>query len=238
MIRFDILTLFPGMFVSPLGGSILKKAIERGIIEVHLHDIREHATDKHRMTDDAPYGGGGGMVMKIEPIDLALRSLSLLAEDVPIILLTPQGNPFCNEMAMELSVHQQIVMICGHYEGVDERVREHLVNREISIGDYVLTGGELSAMVLLDAVSRFVPGVLGNSWSAADDSFSGGLLEYPQYTRPADYHGWKVPDVLLSGNHHEIEQWRRRESIMRTKTRRPDILGNDVLTDDDKDLLS
>lgn len=238
MIRFDILTLFPGMFASPLGGSILKKAIERGIIEVHLHDIREHATDKHRMTDDAPYGGGGGMVMKIAPIDLALRSLSLLAEDVPIILLTPQGNPFCNEMARELSVHQQIVMICGHYEGVDERVREHLVNREISIGDYILTGGELSAMVLLDAVSRFVPGVLGNSWSAADDSFSGGLLEYPQYTRPSDYHGWKVPDVLLSGNHHEIEQWRRRESIIRTKTRRPDLLGNDVLTDDDKDLLS
>ncbi len=237
MIRFDILTIFPGMFESPLGCSILKKAIDRGLIEVHLHDIREYATDKHRMTDDAPYGGGGGMVMKIEPIDLALRSVSLLAEDVPVILLTPQGEPFCNEIAKGLSGHEQIVMICGHYEGVDERVTKHLVNQEISIGDYILTGGEISAMVLLDAVSRFVPGVLGNSWSAADDSFSEGLLEYPQYTRPPDYNGWKVPDVLLSGNHREIEEWRRGESIIRTKKRRPDLVGNAVLTDKDKDFL-
>jgi tRNA (guanine37-N1)-methyltransferase len=177
------------------------------------------------------------MVMKIEPIELALRSVSLLADDVPVILLTPQGKPFCNEMAKGLSGNKQIVMICGHYEGVDERVRKHLINQEISIGDYILTGGELSAMVLLDAVSRFVPGVLGNSWSAADDSFSEGLLEYPQYTRPPDYHGWKVPDVLLSGNHREIEEWRRRESIIRTKKRRPDLVGNHVLTDKDKDFL-
>ena len=237
MIRFDILTIFPEMFSSPLGCSILKKAIERGIIEVHLHDIREHATDKHRMTDDAPYGGGGGMVMKIEPIDLALRSVSLLADDVPVILLTPQGVPLCHETARKLSRHQQIVMICGHYEGVDERVREHLVHQEISIGDYILTGGELAAMVLLDAVSRFVPGVLGNSWSAADDSFAAGLLEYPQYTRPPEYHGWKVPDVLLSGNHREIGEWRRRESLIKTIKRRPDMAGDKILTDKDKDFL-
>jgi tRNA (guanine37-N1)-methyltransferase len=237
MIRFDILTLFPGMFVSPLGDSILKKAVDRGIIEVRLYDIRAYATDKHRMTDDAPYGGGGGMVMKIEPIDLALRAVSLIAEDAPVILLTPQGEPFCDEMARELSLRRQIVLICGHYEGVDERVREHLVSREVSIGDYVLTGGELSAMVLLDAVSRFVPGVLGNNWSAADDSFSGGVLEYPQYTRPPDYRGWKVPDILLSGNHREIEQWRRTESVIRTKKRRPDLFGSNISAQKDGDLL-
>ena len=236
MIRFDILTIFPEMFVSPLGCSLLKKAQDRGLIEVRMHDIREHATDKHRMTDDTPYGGGGGMVMKIEPIDLTLGSIPHLVEDVPVILLTPQGDPFCHEMARRLSRHEQIVMICGHYEGVDERVRKYLVNEEISIGDYILTGGELAAMVLLDAVSRFVPGVLGNSGSAADDSFSAGFLEYPQYTRPPDYHGWKVPDVLLSGNHREIEEWRRRESVIRTRKRRPDMIGDDVLTGKDKDL--
>jgi tRNA (guanine37-N1)-methyltransferase len=234
MIRFDILTIFPDMFESPLRCSILKKAIDRGIIEVNLLNIREYAPDRHHMTDDSPYGGGGGMVMKVDPIDRALRAVPLLDADVPIVLLTPQGEPFCNKIAKELADHRQIVMICGHYEGVDERVRRHLANREISIGDYILTGGELSALVLMDAVSRFVPGVLGNTESAAADSFSEGLLEYPHYTRPPEYRGWGVPDVLLSGNHREIEQWRRRESVIRTKKKRPDLIGEAGLTAEDR----
>jgi tRNA (guanine37-N1)-methyltransferase len=238
MIRFDILTVFPEMFASPCGCSLLKKAQDRGLIEIQLHDIRNHAEDKHRMTDDAPYGGGGGMVMKAEPIDRALLSIPMTGEAVPIILLTPQGNRFCQKIAEELAGYPQLVLVCGHYEGVDERVRTQLVNREISIGDYVLTGGELSAMVVVDAVSRLVPGVLGNSDSAGADSFSMGLLEYPHYTRPAEYRGWKVPDVLLSGNHRQIELWRRRESLLRTRKRRPDLLTDTVLTDEEKRWLA
>jgi tRNA (guanine37-N1)-methyltransferase len=234
MIRLDILTLFPEMFESPLRSSIVKKAIDRGVVEVHLHNIRDYAEDRHRMTDDAPYGGGGGMVMKVEPIDRALSAVPLAGDDVPVVLLTPQGAPFNNAMAKELAGHQQIVMVCGRYEGVDERVRQHLINREISIGDYILTGGELSALVVLDAVSRFVPGVLGNSGSASTDSFSDGLLEYPHYTRPPEYRGWKVPDVLLSGNHRDIEQWKRRESVIRTGIKRPDLIAEAPLTDKDR----
>ncbi|MCE5264882.1 MAG: tRNA (guanosine(37)-N1)-methyltransferase TrmD [Deltaproteobacteria bacterium] len=232
--RFDILTVFPEMFASPCGCSLLKKAADAGLIAVHLHDIRRYAEDKHHMTDDAPYGGGGGMVMKVDPIDRALQSVPLIGEDVPIVLMTPQGERFHQKMAEELAGHPQLVLICGHYEGVDERVRVHLVNREISIGDYVLTGGELSAMVIVDAVSRLVPGVLGNCESAPADSFSMGLLEYPHYTRPADYRGWGVPEVLLSGNHREIEAWRRRESLRRTSERRPDLLRDQVLTAEEK----
>ncbi|MBU0651577.1 MAG: tRNA (guanosine(37)-N1)-methyltransferase TrmD [Proteobacteria bacterium] len=235
--RFDILTVFPEMFASPCGCSLLKKAADRGFIAIHLHDIRSHAEDKHHMTDDAPYGGGGGMVMKVEPIDRALQSVPATGEDVPIVLMTPQGEPFCQKMAEELAGHQQIILICGHYEGVDERVRTHLATREISIGDYVLTGGELSAMVIVDAVSRLVPGVLGNCESASSDSFSMGLLEYPHYTRPAAYRGWEVPDVLLSGNHREIEAWRRRESLLRTRKRRPDLLKERALTIEEKKWL-
>lgn len=234
MIRLDILTLFPEMFESPLRSSIVKKAIDRGVVEVHLHNIRDYAEDRHRMTDDAPYGGGGGMVMKVEPIDRALSAVPLMGDDVPIVLLTPQGEPFNNAMAKELAGHQQIVLLCGHYEGVDERVRQHLINREISIGDYILTGGELSALVVLDAVSRFVPGVLGNSASALSDSFADGLLEYPHYTRPPEYRGWKVPDVLLSGNHRDIDEWKRRESVIRTGKKRPDLIAEAVLTDKDR----
>ncbi|MHB8092541.1 MAG: tRNA (guanosine(37)-N1)-methyltransferase TrmD [Syntrophales bacterium] len=234
MIRFDILTIFPEMFESPLQSSILKKAIDRGIIEVNLYDIRAYAEDRHRMTDDSPYGGGGGMVMKVEPIDRALSAVPLLNGDAPVILLTPQGEPLCQKMAKELALQPQLVMVCGHYEGVDERVRRHLVNREISIGDYVLTGGELSALVLLDAVSRFVPGVLGNSESAVTDSFAEGLLEYPHYTRPPEYRGWGVPDVLLSGNHREIEEWRRRQSLIRTRNKRPDLMRKAELTDKER----
>ncbi|MEW6334262.1 MAG: tRNA (guanosine(37)-N1)-methyltransferase TrmD, partial [Thermodesulfobacteriota bacterium] len=233
-----ILTIFPEMFASVLGCSLMKKALDKGAIAVELHDIRSHALDRHRMTDDYPYGGGGGMVMKVEPIDRALRSVPMAAEGVPVILLTPQGERFCQKTAEALAAHPQIVLICGHYEGVDERVRTKLVNREISIGDYILTGGELSAMVVVDAVSRLVPGVLGNSESAGADSFSMGLLEYPHYTRPAEYRGWKVPDVLLSGNHREIEIWRRRESILRTKKRRPDLLAGGALSEQEKQWLA
>ena len=238
MIRFDILTVFPEMFASPCGCSLLKKALDKGVIAIELHDIRGHAQDKHRMTDDAPYGGGGGMVMKVEQIDRALQSVPIATEGVPVILLTPQGERFSQKTAEELAGHRQIVLVCGHYEGVDERVRAKLVNREISIGDYVMTGGELSAMVVVDAVSRLIPGVLGNRDSAGADSFSMGLLEYPHYTRPAEYRGWKVPGVLLSGNHREIEMWRRRESLLRTKKRRPDLLEGKVLTEQEAGWLA
>jgi tRNA (guanine37-N1)-methyltransferase len=238
MIRFDILTVFPEMFVSPCGCSLLKKAADRGLIAIHLHDIRSHAEDKHHMTDDAPYGGGGGMVMKVEPIDRALLSVPVIEENVPVVLMTPQGRRFCQKMAEELAGYPQLILICGHYEGVDERVRTHLVNREISIGDYVLTGGELSAMVIVDAVSRLVPGVLGNCESASTDSFSMGLLEYPHYTRPAEYRGWGVPEVLLAGNHREIEAWRRKEALLRTRKKRPDLLQDRVLTAEEKKWLT
>jgi tRNA (guanine37-N1)-methyltransferase len=190
------------------------------------------------MTDDAPYGGGGGMVMKVEPIERTLAQIPRAAPETPVILLTPQGERFCQKTAEELAKHPQLVLICGHYEGVDERVRLHLANRELSIGDYVLTGGELSALVVVDAVSRLVPGVLGNSDSAGEDSFSMGALEYPHYTRPAEYKGWGVPEVLLSGNHREIDAWRRRESLLRTRYRRPDLLAGRSLTDEEKGWLN
>ncbi|MBM4313676.1 MAG: tRNA (guanosine(37)-N1)-methyltransferase TrmD [Deltaproteobacteria bacterium] len=236
--RFDILTVFPEMFASPCGCSLLKRALDKGVIAIELHDIRSHAPGKHRVTDDAPYGGGGGMVMKVEPIDLALRSIPRATDAVPVILLTPQGERFCQKTAEELAGYPHIVLVCGHYEGVDERVRSKLVNREISIGDYVMTGGELSAMVVVDAVSRLVPGVLGNCDSAGADSFSMGLLEYPHYTRPAEYRGWRVPEVLLSGNHREIETWRRRESLLRTKKRRPDLLEGKVFSEQEAGWLA
>jgi tRNA (guanine37-N1)-methyltransferase len=237
MIRFDILTVFPEMFTSFCGCSLLKKALDKGLISIRLHDIRSYAEDKHHMTDDAPYGGGGGMVMKVEPIDRALLSIPMV-DEVPIILLTPQGERFSQKIAEEMAACPQLVFVCGHYEGIDERVRAKLVNREISIGDYILTGGELSAMVLVDAVSRLVPGVLGNSDSAGADSFSMGLLEYPHYTRPAEYRSWKVPEVLLSGNHREIEIWRRRQSLLRTLKRRPDLLKGMELTEQEKKWLT
>ena len=224
MIRFDILSVFPGMFASPLAESLIGKARDKGLVDIRLHDIRDYATDRRRMTDDAPYGGGGGMVMKVEPIDRALETILPDRSEGLVILMTPQGEPFTQRRAEELACHPRLVLLCGHYEGVDERVREHLVDRELSIGDYVLTGGELAAMVVVDAVSRLIPGVLGNDASAAEDSFSTGILEYPHYTRPAAYRGWPVPEVLLSGNHAEIEAWRRTEALKRTLARRPDLL--------------
>ncbi|HNT57736.1 MAG TPA: tRNA (guanosine(37)-N1)-methyltransferase TrmD [Syntrophales bacterium] len=238
MIRFDVLTIFPEMFHSPLRSSLIGKAREKGLIAVEIHDIREYATDRHRMTDDYPYGGGGGMVMKVEPIARALDDVLSNQETGVVVLLTPQGERLSQETAEEMARHGRIILICGHYEGVDERIREHLVDREISIGDYVLTGGELPALVLIDVLSRLVPDVLGNRESARQDSFSAGLLEHPQYTRPRSFRGWEVPDVLLSGNHREIENWRRRESLRRTALRKPELLERANLTDDERQALS
>jgi tRNA (guanine37-N1)-methyltransferase len=237
MIRFDILSVFPGMFASVFECSLLKKAQEKNLIEIRIHDIRHYTEDKHRMTDDAPYGGGGGMVMKVEPIDRALHAVVPDRDQALVVLLTPQGAPFRQKSAEELAIYRQVVLICGHYEGLDERVRTHLVDCEISIGDFVLTGGELPAMIVVDAVARLIPGVLGNADSAVTDSFATGLLEYPHYTRPAEYRNWKVPDVLVSGHHREIEIWRRRESLRRTLTRRPDLLEQAALSADDMAIL-
>ncbi len=234
MIRFDVLSIFPEMFHSPLNFSLLKKAQEKGLIDIGLHNIRDWAEDKHNMTDDAPYGGGCGMVMKVEPVERALAAVKRADVQSLVVLMTPQGKTFNQKIAGEMAEEKHIIMICGRYEGVDERIREHLADREISIGDYILTGGELSSLVVIDAVSRLIPGVLGNDASAATESFSQGLLEYPQYTRPAYYKGWSVPDVLVSGNHAQIERWQRIEAIKRTWLRRPDLLEKIELSEGDK----
>jgi len=218
--HFDIFTLFPDMFQGPFSESILKRAQERGLLSIALHNIRDATTDKHHVVDDYPYGGGAGMVMKPEPIFKAVESIY---QGGPIILLSPKGRLFNQQIAGTLAQEARVTLICGHYEGVDERVREHLVTDEISIGDYVLTGGELAAMVVVDATSRLIPGVLGGAESILEESHSGGMLEYPHYTRPPEFRGWRVPDVLLSGNHAEIARWRRKESLKRTRERRPDL---------------
>jgi tRNA (guanine37-N1)-methyltransferase len=237
MTRFDILSIFPEMFQTPFGCSLIKKALDKQLIAINIHDIRTFATDKHRMTDDYPFGGGGGMVMKVEPIARVLDTVVPERDKAHVILLTPQGETFKQTIAEELSRYAQIVLICGHYEGVDERIREHLVDREISIGDYVVTGGELPAMIIVDAVSRLVPGVLGNRDSVLFDSHSTGLLEGPHYTRPQEYRNWKVPDVILSGDHKKIEGWRRRKSLERTLERRPDLLEKADLSEEDLGIL-
>jgi tRNA (guanine37-N1)-methyltransferase len=234
VIRFDVLSIFPEMLISPLSFSLLKKAQEKGLLSINLHDIRNWAEDKHKMTDDAPYGGGCGMVMKVEPVEKALAAVKVSTDDSLVVLMTPQGETFNQTIAAELAGKKQVIIICGRYEGFDERIREHLSDREISIGDYILTGGELPALVLIDAVSRLIPGVLGNEESTISESFSSGLLEYPQYTRPAEYKSWKVPDVLVSGNHAEIELWRKNESLQRTYKRRPDLLAKINLSPQEK----
>jgi tRNA (guanine37-N1)-methyltransferase len=234
---FDILTIFPGMFSSPLEESIVGKARERGLIEVRLHNIRDFAADRHQMTDDRPFGGGEGMVMKPEPIIRALRSIGDTGPPARNILLSPQGRLFNQEIARELSGFPRLALICGRYEGIDERVAEFFTDDQISIGDYVLTGGELAAMVVVDAVVRLLPGALGNACSAGSDSFSEPVLEHPQYTRPQDFEGLSVPDVLLSGNHAGIRRWRRGQALLRTKTRRPDLFGRLSLSADDLALL-
>lgn len=225
--RIDVLTIFPEMFKSPLETSIIKRAIEKDILEVILTDFRDYALDKHRRVDDYPFGGGPGMVLKPEPIFRAWEAISggLEADNKPrTILLCPQGRRFNQELALELAQEEQLILICGHYEGIDERVRQHLIMDEISIGDYILTGGELGALVLIDAITRLLPGALGDEQSSHEESFSHGLLEYPQYTRPREFRGMEVPEILLSGNHSKIEEWRRIQSFQRTKDRRPDLL--------------
>ncbi|HQK99537.1 MAG TPA: tRNA (guanosine(37)-N1)-methyltransferase TrmD [Smithellaceae bacterium] len=237
MIRFDVLSIFPEMFSSPLNYSLLKKAQDRGLLQILLHNIRDWTKDKHKMTDDAPYGGGCGMVMKVEPIERALSEIRDPDRSSVVVLMTPQGEPFVQQTAMDLANFQQVILVCGRYEGFDERIRLHLADREISIGDYILTGGELSALVVIDAVSRLIPGVLGNDVSLEAESFSRGLLEYPQYTRPASYKGWSVPDVLISGNHAQIEHWKRVEALRRTWRRRPDLIEKLNLTAADRHIL-
>jgi tRNA (guanine37-N1)-methyltransferase len=222
--QFDVFTLFPGVFQPYLNSSILLKAQENHLIEVNLFNIRDWTTDKHHITDDAPYGGGGGMVMKAPPIFDAVEAVLGKPPCCPLILMSPQGRTFSTAVARELAALPHIGLLCGHYEGIDERVREHLITDQISVGDYVLTGGELPAMIVIDAVSRFLPGVLGDPDGADDDSFSNGLIEYPHYTRPVEYRGWQVPDELLSGNHALIAKWRKEQSLQRTKKNRPDLL--------------
>ena len=238
--RIDILTLFPKMFDGLLGYSIIGRAIENGLVDIKLHDIRAHTHDKHHIVDDYPYGGGAGMVLKPEPIFEAVEDIKeeLGSSSVSTILLSPQGRLFNQDIAHKLAGCRNLILICGHYEGVDERVAEHLVSDEISIGDYLLSGGEVAAMVVVDCVIRLLPGVLGSEASLVEDSHIGGLLEYPQYTRPAVYRGWTVPEILLSGDHGEIAQWRRQQSLLRTAKRRPDLMEKAVLSREDKRLLS
>jgi tRNA (guanine37-N1)-methyltransferase len=225
-LKIDILTLFPEICRAPLSESIMKRAQENKIVDLRIHNLRDWTKDKHRIVDDAPFGGGQGMVMKPEPIFAAAEELrAQVDEKSKIILMSPAGRRFDQPMAERFSREPHLIVICGHYEGVDHRVIEHLVDLEISIGDYVLTNGAIAAVVLVDAIVRLLPGALGHEQSAADDSFSGGLLEAPQYTRPAEFRDWKVPDVLVSGNHAEIAAWRKKEALRRTRENRPDLLG-------------
>ncbi|MEI8063765.1 MAG: tRNA (guanosine(37)-N1)-methyltransferase TrmD [Verrucomicrobiota bacterium] len=220
--EFDILTLFPGIFTGPLDESILKRARETGLVKIRVHNLRDFTHDKHRVVDDRPYGGGPGMLMKPEPIFEAVEKLQ--RPESCVVLMTPQGKPFTQAQAGQLAGKPHLIIICGHYEGVDERIREALVDEEISIGDYVLTNGALAAAVVVDAVTRLLPGAIGHEQSAADDSFATGMLEGPQYTRPPEFRGMKVPDVLLSGDHGAVEKWRVNEARQRTQQRRPDLL--------------
>ncbi len=234
---FDIFTLFPEVFEPYLQTSILQRARQRGLLEVQLHNIRDWTHDKHHVTDDEPYGGGGGMVMKPEPVFAAVEGVLGASPKCPVILLTPQGRTFTQQIAQELAGQPHLALLCGRYEGVDERVREHLVTDEISIGDYVLTGGELPALVLVDALARLIPGALGDPDGAWDDSHASGTLEYPHYTRPPEFRGWRVPEVLLSGDHGRIARWRREQSLLRTLQRRPDLLEKAELSDDERRFL-
>lgn len=250
--QFEVFTLLPEVFPSYLDTSILKRARERGLIHVNVHNIRDYTHDKHHTTDDQPYGGGGGMVMKPEPVFEAIETVlglnppqtspepvasPLGKSNIPIILLTPQGRVFNQSIAKELSQHKKIALLCGRYEGIDERIRENLVTDQISIGDYVLTGGELPALILIDAVARLLPDVLGDPTGAEDDSHAMGLLEYPHYTRPPEFRGNKVPDVLLTGDHKKIDKWRREQALLRTYQKRPDMLEKAELTKEDQKFL-
>jgi tRNA (guanine37-N1)-methyltransferase len=242
--QFEVFTLLPEVFPPYLESSILQRARQRGLVSVNVHNIRDYTHDKHHVTDDTPYGGGGGMVMKPEPVFEAVETVLGLdphrpppKSTPPIIMLTPQGRVFTQSVAEELVQYEKIALLCGRYEGMDERIRKHLVTDEISIGDYVLTGGELPALILIDAVSRLIPGVLGDPDGAIDDSHATGLLEYPHYTRPPEFRGWKVPDILQSGDHGKIEQWRREQSLLRTLAKRPDLLEKLDLSEKERKFL-
>jgi tRNA (guanine37-N1)-methyltransferase len=234
--RFDIVTIFPAMIEQMVAAGIVGRAIERGTLSVKVHDLRDFTTDRHRVVDDVPYGGGPGMVLKPEPIFRALDEIAGDGRGATVILTSPQGTRLTHETSQRLSRAERLVLLCGRYEGVDERVRAR-VDEEISIGDYVLSGGELAALVIVDAVARLVPGVVGDEQSVAEDSFSRGLLDFPQYTRPAELHGARVPDVLLSGNHAEIRRWRKRQAVTRTLARRPDLLSTAALDEEEREIL-
>ncbi len=234
--KIDVLTLFPEMFHGVFNSSILKKAQEKKAVFIDLINFRDFSTNKHKMVDDYPYGGGNGMVLKPEPIFDAVESIENW-QKAKIILLTPQGKVFNQKIAEELVDNEHLIFICGHYEGFDERIREHLVTDELSIGDFIMTGGELAAMVVVDSVVRLLPSVLGNEQSSITDSFSFGLLEYPQYTRPEIYRNWKVPGILLSGHHENISNWRKREALKRTMDRRRDLINIEMLSEDEKKIL-
>ena len=238
-----ILTLFPEMFRGPFQESIVARAIEHEVVSIHIHNIRDYSQDKHRMVDDYPFGGGGGMVLKPEPLFLAVEDVKSRikdengpqrAEETTVILLSPQGEVLIQEAVTELTLHRDIIFICGHYEGVDERVRDHLIDREISIGDYVLSGGEIPAMVVVDTLVRLLPGAVGDTESLGDDSHASGLIQFPQYTRPSEYRDWPVPPVLLSGNHQEIQRWRRQQSLLRTLRQRPDLLSKAPISQEER----
>jgi tRNA (guanine37-N1)-methyltransferase len=236
--HFDVFTIFPEVMQPYLETSILERARQSGLLTVHLHNIRDWTTDRHHNTDDTPYGGGGGMVMKPEPIFAAVEGVLGIPPACPVILLTPQGRLFTQRVAEELAGNPHLALLSGRYEGIDERVRQHLASDEISIGDFVLTGGELPALVVIDAVGRLLPGALGDPQAAAQDSYATGLLEYPHYTRPPEFRGWGVPEVLLSGDHGRIARWRREQSLLRTWQRRPDLLEMAELNEEDREFLS
>ncbi len=235
--RYDILTLFPEYFESPFSFGILKKAQEKDLIAIKTHDIREYSDDKHKTVDDTPYGGGGGMLMKVGPVGSAIEDVQDKKSKSIVILTTPDGEQFSDKTAREIAYYDQVIIVCGRYEGVDERIRELYIDREISIGDYVLSGGENAASVIVESVSRFIPGVLGNDQSTENDSFNQNVLEYPQYTRPEEFEGIKVPDILLSGNHAEIDEWRKKESIKKTFIKRPDLLDKVILNTNEIDQI-
>ena len=236
MVRFDLITLFPRMFDSPLQESIIKKAQQKGLINISVHDLRDYTEDKHRTTDDYPYGGGSGMVMKVEPIVRAIEAIKSASGKTRTILATPQGVAFSQETAQRLSTYSQVLIVCGRYEGIDERIL-YFVDEEISIGDYVLTGGEIAVMVIVDTMARLVPGVVGDMSSVLEDTFSNSLLKYPQYTRPSKFREFEVPKVLVSGNHNKVKKWRRAEALKKTSQRRPDLLKKAVLTDEDRQII-
>jgi len=235
--RIDVVTIFPQMIAEAVAHSIVKRAQDAGLVRIHVVNLRDYATDRHHTTDDTPCGGGGGMIMKVEPIAYALDALRPADAPCRVILTDPQGEIFTQTRAQELATESHLIFLCGHYEGVDERVRQHLVTDELSIGDYVLTGGELPALVMIDAITRLLPGALGDEAAPSKDTFSEGLLEYPQYTRPRSFRGWDVPDILFSGHHAEIQRWRRKQQLLRTRARRPDLWAQFTPTQEDAKLL-